>query len=403
MSWAADWFDPTRQVGRYSWSSTAMEDTYTDLQFLERNHIPVVASMWAPPISYMPYGSPSWTALQVALIGHLVRDAGFTNITSFLPINEPTQQRCRLGNCPIPMATWRRATDALRQGLTLAGLGDSVSLVGPSVSTEPPWNSWPARRGAVSHWPSRLARSPVIHALGAVDWHEYIWVDKAGDPPSGAQALGAIQRVPVRAYTARIVNTVRSHPDTTHQSTMVSEFGFAGISRSTDDGVPTFDYALALLTFGVELARSGVNAAAVWELDPDVVHFPIASDGLWRSAAPYSAYPLYKAVALLGRAAPPGAVVEPVTTSARDVEALATYTPTGNQRGWSVLVVNDGTTAAALKVLGLPQGSTLRRLSFSTRSVPWSSPLRLSSPPGRVHGPATGEVPGHSALLLSAS
>ncbi len=394
MMWAADWFDPSAKVGAYDFATTAMRDTYADLAFLYRHHIPVLASMFAPPRWYMPYGSPKWTAVQTALATQLVQRWHFSNVRAFMPINEPTQEQCGDRTCPIRFATWRAATAQLKAAFAARGLGD-LGLLGPSVSSPPPWSTWGR---SVANWPRRLAASGAVADLEAVDWHEYIWTNPRGKNLSGQAALHAVQRTPVVAYTARIVAGVRSRPSTARAPTLVSEFGFAGISSSRRQGVPTFDYALALLTFGMALARSGVGGAAVWELDPDIPRFAVASDGLWRSGPPYTPYPVEQSVDLLMRAAPPGAIVQPVRApSGGGLHLLATSTPGS---GWALLVVNDAATPTTVHLEGLPHSGSFHEIAFTKGAGSFATtPRPVPVDPSDAAAPRLGP---RSALLLTA-
>lgn len=402
MGWAVDWFDPTYRPRQYRWNTVAMQDLVTDLTFLQRHDIPVVSSVWDPPLS-VPYGSPAWTQMEADLVAHLVNTLGFTNIKYFIGINEPNSRPCaHPARCDINFFDWQSATASLYRAFKGRGLLSKVQIIGPTVSSLPPWSGWPSALHSVANWPKALADSPTIDELGAVDWHQYIWTNSQGLPPRGASALAAIQRLPVTRMTERIVHTIhaRSHPN---KKTFISEFGFGSIEKSLNGGVPSFEYALAILNFGIDLARSGVSSAAVWELDPDIVHFRIASDGLWRSDPPYTAFPLYQAVTMLARAAPPGSVLEPAQASSGRINVLAARTPGPKGGGWSVLVVNNSAIDRWVQLGGLASTSTFAQfdLSRAFHAASWATPLQPDFYVPSREGKATTQIGPHSAVLLT--
>ncbi len=216
----------------------------------------------------------------------------------------------------------------------------------------------------------------MISLLGEVDWHEYLWASLRGRPPSGGEALRTVLTVPVAHLTAAIVRSLHAGRLGAHVKTLVSEFGFANTTSSTRDGVPSYRYAMALLDFGISLAQSGVGSAAVWELDPDVVRLDVASDGLWRSSPPFTAYPVLRAVGLLTRAAPPGSTVEPVAMSAGSkVRVLATRSGPRGHESWSILLANNTTAATTVRLEGLGAGGPLDRSSLTRRPQTFGTPI----------------------------
>lgn len=403
MSWSINWFDRSYRPGLYQWDSTAMKDRYEDLAFLQAHDISVVAGLWAPPGGTIPYGSPAWVQVQSDLVAHLVNTLHYTDLKYWINVNEPNGSTCSQTDCTISFRDWASATSDLYTSFRQFGLLSHVQLIGPTVSPAYPWTSWPSPRHSAPDWPASLAGDPLLGHLGAVDWHEYVLDGEPSDPPTGPAALRAVQELQIQKATAGVVRTIHGGPSGARTRTILSEYGFQNVSSSTNQGTPTYSFALAMLNFGMDVANGGVNAAAVWELDPDIVHFGIAGDGLWRSSPPYHPYFVYDSTALLFRALPPGSTVESVSVRGGEgLNVLAAKTPSLTGPAWSVLVVNNGANTRWVELRGLTGTGDLAQYDFAKDhrrllAAGSGSPDDLVP---RRGGRGTAEVAPHSAVLL---
>lgn len=405
MSWSINWFSPTYRVGDYRWHATVMQDRYLVLSFLQEHDIPVITGMWLPPRHTIQYGSQRWTALSTALVAHLVDKLHFTNIKYWINGNEPSSYGCPATNCGISFNAWESAIGRLHSSMARAGLLAQVQLMGPTMSGAYPWDVWDGAGKQVDNWPATLARSPSIRDLGAVDWHQYLVVN-GNEAPTGAKALRAIKQVHAERATQRIVNAVHQQPHAAGVKTFVSEFGFQGIDRSKDNGVPSYPFALAMLKYGMDVARSGVNGASIWELDPDVPDDRIAGDGLVRSSGRYPAYVWYQAMQMLFKAVPPGSVIEPLEQPPghHDLDLTVAKVPQGHGTGWSVLALNTSSNDRWISFRGLTGVTSLSQYDLTqghqqppsaTQLVPdYAVPVR--------DGVVTTDVPAGGTVLLAA-
>lgn len=403
MSWSINWFDPTYQVGAYRWNTTVMRDRYQDLSFLLAHNIPVITGMWAPPEGTVTYGSPQWVQMETALVSHLVKNWHFTNIKYWIGVNEPNGHICLHSHCEINFASWSAATTRLHQAFSDAGLLRQVQLMGPTVSSRFPWTPWKARRGTVHNWAKVLSRDPVLEKLGAVDWHQYLWTNKRGLPPKGTDALPILLNHHVRDSTASIVNDLHSGPYGEGKKTFITEYGFGNIARGNQQGGPSPFFSLAMLNYGIDLARSGVTGASMWELDPDIPGLRIAGDGLWQSRPPFTPYLLYQATSMLFHAVPAGSVVEPVDVAPHaGINVVAAKVPQGNSPRWSVLIVNNTATTRWVITRGLKGAGSLSQYDLS--AAHHNRPITAQLAPDFIvpshHGSATTEVAPHSATLM---
>lgn len=404
MSWSIDWFDPSYTPGDYQWNTTAMQDRYRVLTFLQNHGIPVITGMWVPPQDTVRYGSQAWVLMETALVSHLAKARHFSNIRYWISGNEPNGHVCTDSDCTVSLPMWESATNRLHTAFRQAHLLPGVQLIGPTASGRFPWNRWSASRHSTSNWPRDLASSPTMNNLGAVDWHEYIQTRKPDHPPTGISAYRSILNTSAQKATANIVDSIHSGTYGAGKRTILSEFGFQGISSSRSNGVPTYGFSLGMLNFGIDVAKSGVNAASVWELDPDVVGLRIAADGLWPSSSPYLPYFLYSATSMLMHAAPAGAVIEPVTVGApAKLNVLAARVGKGNNQGWAVLMVNNTSQTQWAQVQGLTGASNLAQYDFSQthQSVPFTGQTNPDFVIVASGGRTTAEIGPHSAALLT--
>ena len=402
MSWSFNWFAPTYRPGDYQWNSPAMQDRYRDLEFLQAQGIPVVTGMFRPLPGTVAYGSTKWLTLEADLVSHLVKTLGFTNIKLWIGENEPNTTGCAKNACEISYDTWLRATNDLRSTFEKDGLLEYVLLAGPTVSSPFPWTSWTSNRDGVRNWASALANDPGAHALGTVDWHQYLLPLGPDNKLTGDAALETVLRTPVEQATARIVKDIHAGPYGAGMATLVSEFGFQGIDGSRRDGVPTYTFSLAMLNYGMDIARAGVGGAAVWQLDTDLLGLAIAGSGLWSPRPPYRPYYLYGAMTMLFHALPTGSVIEPVSESGTSgLNVLAARTPTGGA-GWSVLIINNTSTTHWIQLGGLTGARQLSQYDFSGshQSVPSAGSSADFSLTAR-RGSVTTEVAPESATLLA--
>lgn len=403
MSWSFNWFAPTYQAGDYQWNSAAMQDRYRDLAFLQAQGIPVVAGMFRPLRNTVAYGSAEWATLEADLVSHLVKTMGFTNIKLWIGENEPNITGCGRNSCETDYASWLRATESLHATFERAGLLSYVQLAGPTVSASFPWTSWTSASGTVRNWAAALSSNPGARSLGVVDWHEYLLPLGPDHTLTGDAALQTVLRTPVEQATARIVRDIHAGPYGAGLPTLVSEFGFQGIDGSRHDGVPTYTFSLAMLNYGMDIARAGVGGAAVWQLDTDLVGLAIAGDGLWSPKAPYRPYYLFGAMTMLYHALPAGSVIEPVSESgASGLNVLAAHTPLAGGAGWSVLILNNTSTTHWIRLGGLTGAKQLSQYDFSAthQSIPSAGGYADFSLTARQGGVTT-EVAPESATLLA--
>jgi alpha-galactosidase len=313
-----------------------------DVQLTEWGH---ALPDWCRPTGRLPHPEmyPAFAASWAALLRHLRRDCGLTNVRYVTLHNEPNG---------LPWADYRALCRALAAALTSAGIRPEVQIIGPDESGE--------------NLLLPLAIRDLDDVLDAYDAHGYtantgaefaLWVEAHTGLLESRPAAGAA----AAAQPGR--------PAALLKPFLITEFGMA-------DGMDTWQtphndevrYGLFLADAALVACNLGVSGMAMYCIS-DYDCGTKMKWGLWKGRdEQWEPRPGFYAWSLITRNTALGSTVHPLRSDAGSVPAVAFRAPGAG--AWTLLAVNRLASPRPLTLVGLPPGSIWAPFVYSATTVP---------------------------------
>ena len=268
------------------YESPRMEGMYRILDFAKSRNIPVLFGEWWLHETYRKsLGSvtdPRWAEdIIVPFLQYLRERRGYTNITYFNLINEPTRKELAPG-VGFDFDDWRTAVIHLHQALGKRGLADKILIAGPDGPGD--WGKWLER---VSN------DGELRECIGAYEYHLYAHLQTDKWLPSLLE--GKLESDELRPRRL-MVNA--NDPKGGSKPFFMGEAGID--DGNTGDNQPNrmgFPYGVWMADYAIQSMRAGQAGLIAWCLD-DAMHTwgsygeaGLKGWGMWNSLAGFKDYP----------------------------------------------------------------------------------------------------------------
>jgi hypothetical protein len=319
------------------------QEVGADVQLTEWGH---ALPDWTRPSGRLPHPEMrrAFTDGWAALLRHLRRDCGLTNVRYVTLHNEPNN---------LPWEDYRELCRSLDASLTAAGIRREVQIIGPDESGE--------------NLLLPLALRDLDRVFDAYDAHGY------------TANTGAEFALWVEGRTCLLPEVAGPGQTTSRKPFLITEFGMA-------DGMDTWQtphngevrYGLFLADAAISACNLGVAGLAMYCIG-DYDCGTKMKWGLWKGRdEDWEPRPGFYAWSLLTRTTALGSTVHSLRSAAASVPAVALRAPRNG--AWTLLAVNRLDTARPLTFSGLPPGSAWTPFVYSAATVP--TPDRGMLPPG---------------------